>query len=198
MVSPFRMKAMNDAIIDGDIAKVRLLLKAGVPASGETDGFPFLCLAAMLVKEDIFALLLASGAAVTTPRLLDWAVDGGGGRLKPSLAIVQRILREVPHDRDALTAALRFACVSGNVNIVRLLLQMGADPNGRDEVYNSPLSNAIRQGHADVVNVLLEEGADATQTVFAENDVGDLTGDVLTLVDLAVQEGYPDIAKLVG
>jgi ankyrin repeat protein len=193
------MKAMNDAIIDGNIAKVRLLLKAGVPASGETDGFPFLCLAAMLVKEDIFTLLLANGAAATTPRLLDWAVDGGGGRLEPSLAIVQRILKDVPHDREALTAALRFACVSGNVDVVRLLLQMGADPNGRDELHNAcPLSNAIRRGHADVVNVLLDEGADATQTVFAENDVGDLTGDELTLVDLAVQEGYPDIAKLVG
>jgi ankyrin repeat protein len=97
-----------------------------------------------------------------------------------------------------LNAALRFACVSGNADVVRLLLQMGADPNGRDEVHNTCLSNAIRQGHADVVEVLLEEGADTTQTVFAENEVGDPTGDVLTLVDLAVQEGYPDIAKLVG
>ena len=80
---------------------------------------------------------------MTTPRLLDWAVDGGGGRLKPSLAIVQLILREVPHDHEALSAALRFACVSGNVDVVQLLLQMGADPNERDEVYNSPLSNAF-------------------------------------------------------
>jgi ankyrin repeat protein len=182
MVSPFRMTAMCDAIKDGDVAKVRLLLKAGVPAAGETDNFPFLYLAAMLCKEDIFTLLLDSGASVQTPRLLDWAVDGGGGRLKPSLAIVQRILREVPHDKAALTSALRFACVSGNVDVVRLLLSRGADPNGHDEEMNAcPLSNAIRHGHAEVVDVLLEAGADATRPVCEEDGIGDRTGRVFTI-----------------
>lgn len=190
---------MRDAIIDGDIAKVRLLLKAGVPASGETDCFPFLCIAAMLVKEDIFTLLVDNGAPLTTPRLLDWAVDGGGGRLKPSIAIVGRILREVPHGRSAVTAALRFACVSGNVDVVRLLLEQGGDPNGQDEEANAcPLSNAIRHGHAEIVDLLLESGADATQSVYEEDDLGDLTGRKVTFVDLAVQHAYPEIAKMVG
>lgn len=199
MVSPYRMTAMRDAIVDGDIAKVRLLLKAGVPASAETDGFPFLCLAAMLVKEDIFTLLVDSGAPLTTPRLLDWAVDGGGGRLKPSLAIVERILREVPHDASAVTAALRFACVSGNVDVVRLLLAQGGDPNSHDEEANAcPLSNAIRHGHAEIVDLLLEAGADATRPVCEEDEVGDLTGRNVSFVDLAVQQGYPEIARMVG
>jgi ankyrin repeat protein len=190
---------MRDAIIDADIAKVRLLLKAGVPASGEIDGFPFLCLAAMLVKEEIFTLLLDHGASLATPRLLDWAVDGGGGRLKPSIKIVGRILREIPHETSAVTAALRFACVSGNVDVVRLLLEQGADPNSRDEQHNDcPLSNAIRQGHAQVVDLLLEAGADATRPFLEEDDLGDLTGRNITFVDLAVQHGYPEIAKMVG
>jgi ankyrin repeat protein len=102
-------------------------------------------------------------------------------------------------DQDALTDALRFACVSGNVDVVRLLIQLGGNPNSYDEQLNScPLSNAIRQGHAEIVELLLEAGADATRAVSEEDGVGDLTGRVMTYVDLAVQQGYPAIAKLVG
>ena len=198
MVSPDRMIAMNHAIMDGDTAKVRLLLKAGVPAAGELDRFPFLFVSAMLCKEEIFDLLLSHGAPITTPQLLDYAVDGGGGRLRPSIRIVQRILSEVPHDTEALTRSLRFACVSGNVEVVRLLIERGADPNSFDDKSkDSALSNAVRQGHAEVVAVLLDAGADPTQPVWDEDDDGEFTV-TSTLVDLAVREGYPEIAKMLG
>jgi ankyrin repeat protein len=193
------MTAMRNAIVDGDGAKVRLLLKAGVPAAGEVDRFAFVSLAAMLCKDEIFDLLLANGASITTPRLLDWAVDGGGGRMRPSTAIVQRILSELTHDTDTLTQALRFAAVSGSVEVVRLLIQQGADPNGLDDQDKDfPLANAVRQGHADVVKELLDAGADPTQPVWDEDEVGDLIGTTSTLVDLAIQHGYPEIARLLG
>jgi ankyrin repeat protein len=193
------MTAMKNAILDGDSAKVRLLLKAGVPAAGEVDRFPFVSIAAMLCKDEIFDLLLGNGASITTPELLEWAVDGGGGRLRPSTAIVQRIISERTHDTDTLTRSLRFASVSGSVEVVRLLIQQGADPNGLDDqAKDFPLANAVRQGHADVVKELLDAGADPTQPVWDEDDVGDLTGTTSTLVDLAIRQGYPEIARLVG
>jgi hypothetical protein len=197
MVSPDRMIAMRNAIVDGDVAKVRLLLKAGVPADGEVDRFPFLRVSAMLCQEEIFDLLLSHGASIT-PGFLDWAVDGGGGRLRPSIRIVQRTLSDVPHDAEALTRGLRFACVSGSVEVVQLLIERGADPNGVDDLHQDfPLSNAVSHGHAGIVQVLLDAGADPTQPVWNEDD-GDLSETPSTLVDLAIQHGYPEIARLLG
>ena len=199
MISPARMIAMRNAIVDGDSAKVRLLLKAGVPAAGEVDGFPFVWLAVSLCKEEIFDLLLGDGALITTPKLLEWAVDGGGGRLRPSTAIVQRILSELSHEKDTLNRCLRFASVSGSADVVRLLIQQGADPNGVDDQDKCfPLALAVRYGHAEIVTVLLDAGADPTQPVWDEDDVGDLTGTTSTLVDLAIRQGYAEIARLVG
>jgi ankyrin repeat protein len=193
------MIAMRNAIMDGDIGKVRVLLKAGVPAAGEVDGFPYVWLAASLCREEIFDLLLGNGALITTPKLLEWAVDGGGGRLRPSTAIVQRILIEVSHEKDTLNRCLRFASVSGSADVVRLLIQRGADPNGLDDRDNSfPLAHAVRYGHVEIVRVLLDAGANPTQPVWDEDDVGDRTGTTSTLMDLAIRQGYAEIARLVG
>jgi hypothetical protein len=71
LISTARMIAMRNAIVDGDSAKVCLLLKAGVPAPGEVDGFPFVWLAVSLCKAEIFDLLLGNGALITTPKLLE-------------------------------------------------------------------------------------------------------------------------------
>lgn len=160
MASPDRMRAMHDAIIDGNLAKVRLLLKAGAPADGVLDKMPFVTLAAMLVKEDVFELLVASGASLSTPELLEYSVDGGGGRLRPSLAIVRRVLEGAAHDPATINRTLRFACVSGSPQVVQLLLAQGADPNERDpQSGESPLDNAVEHGRQEVVEVLLAAGA---------------------------------------
>jgi hypothetical protein len=38
MVNPLRIKAMDEAIWNGDTKKVQMLLKAGVPANHKEDG----------------------------------------------------------------------------------------------------------------------------------------------------------------
>jgi ankyrin repeat protein len=100
---------------------------------------------------------------------------------------------------EQLTQCLRYACVSGNVAVVHLLIQRGADPIGCDDSSKAfPLSNAVRHGHADIVKELLAAGADVAQPVWDENELGEIRGTTSTLVDLAIRHGYPQIAKLVG
>nr|QBK92241.1 MAG: F-box domain and ankyrin repeat protein [Pithovirus LCPAC304] len=56
--------------------------------------------------------------------------------------------------------ALMLASKNGNVDIVRLLLDNGADPNVSDADLNDPaLLEASRNGHINVVEMLLDHGA---------------------------------------
>ncbi len=56
--------------------------------------------------------------------------------------------------------ALMGAAVTGNLPLVRRLLQQGADPNAEDPYDWTPLLLAADEGHADVVRLLVEHGAD--------------------------------------
>lgn len=197
MISPDRIVAMRNAVIAGDTNKVRILLKAGVPATCGDDT-PFVCLAAMHGREDVFELLVANGAPISTPRLLATAVDGGGGRYQVSAVIVRKILCGTDHDMNTLNECLRYSCAGGNLDVVKMLLDRGADPNVQHPKYKFfPLASAVRRGHLEIVRELLNHGADTTMEVweFKENA---LTGNTSSLVDVAIQNGYPEIAKLLG
>jgi len=56
--------------------------------------------------------------------------------------------------------ALTFAADRGQLPIVRLLLQRGADPNAQDTFYKMrPLDMAVMNGHTEVAVLLLERGS---------------------------------------
>lgn len=56
--------------------------------------------------------------------------------------------------------ALSFAADRGNLDIARLLVDRGADPNKKDTFYGAtPVSWAIQKGHASIVRLFLERGA---------------------------------------
>jgi hypothetical protein len=63
-----------------------------------------------------------------------------------------------PADRVA-TPIFHAAC-NGHVEIVKLLLQKGADPNARNIGSNTALMLAARRGHVEVVNALIAGGVD--------------------------------------
>ncbi len=66
-----------------------------------------------------------------------------------------------PAWEDVPRSALLIACEGGDVRMVRLLLDHGAqqDINVSDGWGNTPLSGAVDNGHQAIVNLLVERGA---------------------------------------
>jgi ankyrin repeat protein len=89
-----------------------------------------------------------------------------------------------PIDGDG--SALIVAAREGRVDIVRLLLDRGADPNLGVQGDGSAIIVAAREGHIPVVELLLERGAYVDQVV---------DGDENALIT-ASREGELDMVKL--
>ncbi|KAJ7112573.1 ankyrin repeat-containing domain protein [Mycena epipterygia] len=98
----------------------------------------------------------------------DWQRDG-----PPPLHLCVRIgytegvhflLKKDTHEDDTVMAALRTASRLGHMNIVRLLLEKGANYNAVDAENGSVLQAASDGGHTEIVRLLLEKGADVNAT----------------------------------
>ena len=71
---------------------------------------------------------------------------------------------EAQRQKDALNMQLRVACGKGNWKAAEDLIKQGADVNGfSPEKGQTPLMFAAFNGHANVVDKLIENGADVTQ-----------------------------------
>ena len=78
--------------------------------------------------------------------------------------------------------ALSYACDKGHVEVVRLLIERGADVNVKDTFYGEvPLGWALSHGHAQVVKLLLDKGAAGIERALLEG----------------VQGGNVDVVKVV-
>jgi len=81
--------------------------------------------------------------------------------------------------------ALYFAAIGGNLAIAERLLAAGADINARCESA-APIHGAVMGGSADMVKLLLEQGADGSLADYQGRSAGRLTEDL----------GRPDLAAL--
>jgi hypothetical protein len=97
-----------------------------------------------------------------------------------------------PSWEDVPRCALLIACEQGNIQIVRLLLDKGAqtDINTFDGWMNSPLSVAIEGRHTAVVKLLLQRGADpnVTDGEMSMVELAKKTGDV-RIIQMLKQAG---------
>lgn len=103
---------------------------------------------------------------------------------------VKYLIQEVKSDVDARgyfgKTSLGVASKEGDMQIVRALLDQGADPSLADMDGQTPLSTASNNGHAGVVKLLIESGADLD---IASNDGW-------TPISMACYHGHTEVVRL--
>ncbi len=133
---------LSDAASAGNLEAVKLLLDAKADPNAGTFYPPLFC-AIRSGSTNLVELLLRAGADPNLPGRIEFErsrLGGGSGGASTNLP-------------------LEFACSYNQPEIVRLLLQFKADPNGTD-LLGQPF---IFQGllNLDILKILLEAGADA-------------------------------------
>ncbi|HKN24462.1 MAG TPA: ankyrin repeat domain-containing protein [Candidatus Acidoferrum sp.] len=124
---------VHDAAAVGKLDRVKQFVEkdSSLAKSVSPDGFPVVALAAVFGHLDVARCLADHGADVNAP-----ATNGSG--------------------YNALTGAV----ASGHTEIVKWLLENGANPNYRYGPGYSPLLTAAANGHLEIVKLLLAHGAD--------------------------------------
>lgn len=156
--------ALMQAVENNDIQQVKRVLREGcdvngVDVVGKWPGTSPVALAAELGHADIVLVLLDAGAR-------DYEVA--------SLAVGHRhseVVRawldaggnpDLPVNRHGLTP-LMHAARAGNLEIVKLLVEAGADINLRDEEGGTALSIAGEEGNLEVYEYLRERASEETR-----------------------------------
>lgn len=154
--------ALFAAIRRGSVPDTDRLLKAGAsPNIVDADGTPALMAATLFGDADLVKLLLDRGAdpnraGVGGTTALTWAV--------PHIAKVRLLLdhgANIHAQADTgRTAFLVAASYPRTVELLRLMLERGADLRARDRASATALDLAVRSADVDVVRFLVERGLD--------------------------------------
>ncbi|OXV05084.1 hypothetical protein Egran_07148 [Elaphomyces granulatus] len=116
----------------------------------------------------------------------------GGDVVGAGLALDQGANPNAANYADFLLTPLMGATQSGQVVMARLLLERGAQIDGKDAFERTALICAATAGQAEVVRLLLERGADVHANA-KEIDFGHYTG---TALDEALRQGHTEIVTL--
>jgi ankyrin repeat protein len=144
----------------GDLETVRILVEAGADVIGEAEDYEVGVLGwatcFRTVREDVTAYLLDHGARLNlwTAIALD-RVDAVRGMVARDPTLLGARMTRNQHRRTAL----HHAAAKNRLRIVRLLLDLGADPNATDATGATPLTTASQEG-ADpaIVEMLIAAG----------------------------------------
>lgn len=183
---------------NGAVHYLRELCNAGAdPLAKDSEGNHPFALACALGKREAalfliervpepyaeISLLLA--ASVGLEQLLERALDRGADPFERNehklcaldLAIMysrnsafKRLLPLYVTRPDALNQSLGCAVLADSLEHTRALLDAGADPNGADEIGDTPLIHAARKNSVAISEVLLSRGANPLQKNHAGDD----------------------------
>jgi ankyrin repeat protein len=164
----FAQTEVADAAMRREAAEVRRLLQSGADVRApQADGATALHWAAYHGDVSLASLLLEAGAEVavanrngSTPLWLA-ASQGDAAMVGALLDHGADANEQLPLGRRPLMLAAR----AGSVAAVRALLDRGADANAKESARGTTaLMQAADQGHADVIAVLIQHGADVAAT----------------------------------
>ncbi|CAK7566858.1 MAG: hypothetical protein SEPTF4163_004812 [Sporothrix epigloea] len=141
------------------IETVRVLLKSGVDINAKKDGvYTPLCTSIRDDHTDIFNLLLANGADPNLPasEYPTWkCITHNRVHLLPPLIRAGADIHSPP-------GIAEMAVQVGNADgLVWLLEHGGVQPDERNARGHTPLTTALRENRADLMQILLDHGADA-------------------------------------
>ncbi|MBA3954883.1 ankyrin repeat domain-containing protein [Candidatus Dependentiae bacterium] len=115
------------------------------------------------------------------------------------LACVQALIAHAEvhiNATDENTAtALHGAARNGHKEVVKLLLEKGADIDTEDENNHTPLHSAAYAGYAEVVKLLLQKGASINTRVEGNEDE-DEEEEGYTALHLAAENGHKEVVEL--
>lgn len=133
---------------------------------------------------------LPSPAVAATPdELLDAVRKGDLAAVKAALDAGVPVDAPFRYERTALS----FATARGQLEIVRLLVERGADPRKKDTFYGaSPFDWAVSEGHVEVVRLLIDKGAPAGPDLL----LGGARDGNAALVALALEKTKPSADDL--
>ena len=149
---------LHEAVAVGNLGRVKQFVEKdpSVPRSFSPDGFPVVALAAVFGHLEVARYLAAQGADVNAI-----ASNGSGYN------------------------ALSGAVAGGQTEIVKWLLETGADANYRYGPGYSPLLTAAANGHLEIVKLLLAHGADLRA----------VSNDGKSALALASERNHPAVAE---
>jgi ankyrin repeat protein len=158
---PDNAAPLHFAAVRGDLETVRLLVEAGADIEGSGDDYEVGVLGwatcFRTVREDVAAYLLEHGARLNlwTAIALD-RVDAVRGMIGRDATLLGTRMTRNQHRRTAL----HHAAAKNRPRMVRLLIDLGADPNASDATGATPLTTASQEG-ADpaIVEMLIAAGA---------------------------------------
>ena len=148
------------ACLNGSAGMVQMLIKSGNAGNTYNEAMQIAC---YYNQTSCLELMIEAGADVnegskssmSTP--LNSAARGG------SLDCVKLLLqnRANINGKEGGEQPLSIACQYGNLEVAEYLIQHGADINSAtsDELWRSPLYNAISSGEFDCIRLLVENGA---------------------------------------